>query len=297
MNKEKFEKILRIKKIKYDFYTIKNINNKKKIAFFYLKNKIIFLLKISLNTFTSNQFKNEINSYKFIKKKKIHFLTTSAEKFYKNKSISILKIKYVNGKKGSFFDLKKFYLKKYIITRKIKFSNYLNILKKNFKNIHKTNLEINNEFKKINDYFDKDKLKICPSHGDFVHWNTITDKKKHYVFDLEYFSKERIFLYDILHWVIQPYINKLKFFNYTTKFNIFLIFLVKYYLNNLNIKFSDREIIKYIIIYFLEIKYTYYIAKDISKKHRIISPKNLKRSKTLFKFCSQQISYFLRLLY
>ena len=297
MNKEKFEKILRIKKIKYDFYTIKNINNKKKIAFFYLKNQIIFLLKISLNTFSSNQFKNEINSYKFIKNKKIHFLTTSAEKFYNNKSISILKIKYVNGKKGSFFDLKKFYLKKYINTKNIKFSNYLNILKKNFKNIHKTNLEINNEFKKINDYFDKDKLKICPSHGDFVHWNTITDKKKHYVFDLEYFSKERIFLYDILHWVIQPYINKLKFFNYTTKFNIFLIFLVKYNLNNLNIKFTDREIVKYIIIYFLELKYTYYIAKDISKKYRIISPKNLKRSKTLFKFCSQQISYFLRQLY
>ena len=130
----------------------------------------------------------------------------------------------------------------------------------------------------------------------FVHWNTITDKK-HYVFDLEYFSKERIFLYDILHWVIQPYINKLKFFNYTTKFNIFLIFLVKYNLNNLNIKFTDREIVKYIIIYFLELKYTYYIAKDISKKYRIISPKNLKRSKTLFKFCSQQISYFLRQLY
>ena len=61
MNVEKFEKILRTKKIKYDFYTIKNINNKKKIAFFYLKKKIIFLLKISLNIFTSNQSAREWN--------------------------------------------------------------------------------------------------------------------------------------------------------------------------------------------------------------------------------------------
>lgn len=296
MNLDKFEKIIKSKKIEYDFYTLKNVNNNKKIAFFYYKNQIIFLLKVSFNHFTTNQFKNEINSYNFIKKKRIHFTISSAEKFYNNKSVSILKIKYINGRKGNFFDLKKFYLKKRINTKKIKFSDYLKILIKNFKNIHKTNLEINNEFKKINDYFDKDKLKICPSHGDFVHWNTITDKKKHYVFDLEYFSKERIFLYDILHWVIQPYINKLKFFNYTTKFNIFMIFLVKYNLKNLEIKLSERELIKYIIVYFLELKYIYYIASDINKKYKIISPKNLLKSKKLHKYCSQQINYFLKLL-
>ena len=296
MNVEKFEKILRTKKIKYDFYTIKNINNKKKIAFFYLKKKIIFLLKISLNIFTSNQFKNEINSYNFIKKKRIHFLTTSAEKFYNNKSISILKIKYVDGEKGSFFDLKKFYQRKYIKTKTINLSNYKNILKNNFKKIHLVNIKIDNDFKKINNYFKKEKLKICLSHGDFAHWNTISNRKKNYVFDLEYFSKERIYLYDILHWLIQPYINKIRFFNYTTKFNIFLIFLIKYNLNNLNVKYNKREIIKYIIVYFIEIKYTYYIAKYISKKYKIISPKDLKRSKILYKFCSQQISYFLRLV-
>jgi len=295
-SKKKINKILKIIKLDKLKHYIINANNKKLIAFFYKNKKILFILKISFNQFTTNQFTNESKSYFFLKNKNINFNLTTFKNVYKKKKISISKIKYIKGKQGNFFDLENFFIKDKFKFKSIKFDNYFKILIKNFKVIHSYDLKRDKEFKKINSYFKKERLNIAYSHGDFVHWNSIKTNNKYFLYDLEYFSKKRIFLYDIFHWLIAPITNKLRFFKYKINYNYLLILFLKFYLNKFKFKLDNRQIIKYLLLYFLEQKYIYLLAKDINKKYNIISAKNLKNSKLLTIFYSNQIKLFLKYL-
>tara|TARA_B100001741_G_C16553187_1_gene600636 strand:+ start:3778 stop:4677 length:900 start_codon:yes stop_codon:yes gene_type:complete len=294
--KNKIDKIFRIKKFNKLKYTIDEINNKKLIAYFFKKNKIFFVLKISFNQFTSNQFNNEKNAYKILKKRKHPFYLTKYRNIYNHKYTSISKIKYIDGKKGSFFDLDKFFKIKNLKIQTIKFEKYTQIMKENFRKIHSFNFIIDKDFENIQSIFKNEKIDISLSHGDFTHWNSIKSKNNYFIYDLEYFSKKRVFLYDILHWLIAPITNKFKLFKFKINYNYLLILFIRFYLNKLNHKLSKREIIKYLLLYFIEQKYIALLADKINKKYKIISHENLKNSKLLSKFYSNQIKIFIKYL-
>lgn len=290
---EKIKKKLEKLNLSYDNYYLVELNNKKYIGFFYIKKKIKYLLKFSFDDFNSNLFNNEAQSYKFLKNRSVHFKIVNFQNILKDKDCYISKINYVDGNNGKYFELKDFFIKDKFKHYPIKIDKYFTILKSNFKNIYNYDLKKDKDFKKILEKFKNQKLNITLSHGDFVPWNSIKNFKVKRIYDLEYFSKKRIFIYDILHWLICPVTNKLKYLNYNLNYNKILIYYIKFNLKILDIKLDNNQLLMYILFYFYEQKYFFLQAKNINKKYKIISSLNSKNSNKLFKFYSNQIKIFL----
>lgn len=290
---EKIRKKLEKLNLSYDKYSLVELNNKKYIGFFYIKKKIKYLLKFSFDKFNSNLFNNETQSYKFLKNRNIHFKIVNLQNILKNKDCYISKINYIDGNNGKYFELKNFFNKDKFKHYPIRIEKYFTILKSNFKNIYNYDLKKDNDLKKILKKFKNQKTNITLSHGDFVPWNSVKTLNGYLVYDLEYFAKKRIFIYDILHWLICPLTNKLKYLNYSLNYNKILIYYIKFNLKILDIKLDNNQLLMYILFYFYEQKYFFLQAKNIDKKYKIISSLNLKNSNKLFKFYSNQIKIFL----
>jgi len=270
----------------------KEINLKKYLVYINSKKKINYLLKVSFNKYTSTLFQNEIRGFKFFKKNKI-FNLKNIKNIYNIKNISVLKTKYIYGKTVNYFELKNFYNVKYLPKKKINISQYEKILKKNFKTINNYKIDKIKEFKILEKINNKN-IELSASHGDFVYWNCIKKKKLFYVYDFEHFAKSRIYIYDILHWIIFPITIKFRYINYKLNYNLLLIYYVKLFLKYLNIYLDNEELIKYIILYFIEQKYFFYQAKSINQKHKIIKKVDLKNSVKLSNFYSTQIKIFIK---
>ena len=84
--------------------------------------------------------------------------------------------------------------------------------------------------------------------------------------------------------------------NFKINYNILLVYWIKFILTRLNINLSSKEVIKYLLLFFLEQKYFFLMAKQLNKKYKIISKKNLKKSSLRSTFYSNQINNFLRYL-
>ena len=82
--------------------------------------------------------------------------------------------------------------------------------------VNQSNNRINELFSQtINIFLSKYETFRIPldvSHGDFIHFNTLKTSNKNYVFDLEFFQKERSHLYDYFHWYVTPiFLQSIKF--------------------------------------------------------------------------------------
>lgn len=291
---EKIRKKLEKLNLSYDKYSLVELNNKKYIGFFYIKEKIKYLLKFSFDKFNSNLFNNEAQSYKFLKNRNIHFKIVNLQNILKNKDCYISKINYIDGNNGKYFELKNFFNKDKFKHYPIRIEKYFTILKSNFKNIYNYDLKKDNDLKKILKKFKNQKTNITLSHGDFVPWNSVKTLNGYLVYDLEYFAKKRIFIYDILHWLICPITNKFRIVGYKFNYNFILIIYIKIFIKTLGINLSYKEIQMYLLLYFFEQKHFFFQANQINKKYKIISSYNLKKSKLLNNFFSKQIKIFLK---
>ena len=85
--------------------------------------------------------------------------------------------------------------------------------------------EIRYDFTKLKKFKKKD-IFISFSHGDFVSWNVICNKKKYYIYDLEYFSKKK-FIFMILFIGHNPIFLKILSLKIESKFYAFIYLLFK----------------------------------------------------------------------
>lgn len=275
--------------------SVDEVNLSKFIVSFQENNN--FLIKIAQSSFTSNLSKNENSSYSFLKRKKNHFRIPKYQTIFRNNQYSISEVERIHGKKGNLFNFKKFFYSNSKTIKNIKICSiekYLNILSKNFNKIFLINInkEFSEEFKedknKVLNLFPKQKVKIGFSHGDFVHWNTIKSYNGKYMcFDLEYFSKERIYIYDLINWFIVPLKKYIfVFLDLKINLNFFLVLILKLILLNLKINLSIKSIEKYLLLFYLEQKYFYKMTSKLKKKYKIYKYKNIYESRKYAKYYS-----------
>ena len=165
------------------------------------------------------------------------------------------------------------------------------IFKKNFKNIFIYQLpgEFNKDFDNILKKFPKEDIKISLSHGDFTHHNLIKSMNGSICFiDFEYFSKQRIYIYDILHWLIAPIVNKMVL-KYRIKLNLNYLLKkwVQLFFFFINFKVKERDLEKYLLLYYLEQKYFFKITPKLKKKYNIFSYKTIFSSSKLSNYYSK----------
>lgn len=184
----------------------------KKIFIKIKKDNKISLLKLCLDGYSISLAKNEMNGYLYLNEiNNSKFNLLDFKMIYCNSEYALSKIDFVNGKKGSYFDYKKFY--NFNVKNDldhIKLKDYINLINNRF-NINdnqKTGQLINSLWK-----FGNYKIPLDISHGDFIHWNTIKTSEKNYVIDLEFFEKKRQYLFDSFHWFLTPIINKIITYN------------------------------------------------------------------------------------
>lgn len=240
------------KEVKWNLNTIKNVLNIhcikgniskishlpfKKILIKIKDKKYYYLYKISYDPYSIKLSDNEIQSYKIIKNNKLNFIKIPVyKKITLNKKYSITKVKYINEKKGNFFEFDSFY--KFMNLNKTKYSlitNYINLKMDNYIHLNKKiakDLFINKYKIKIINKFRLNKVITNYSHGDFSKYNTLKNKKDNYVIDLEFFNRNRNFLYDYLFWHLVPV------FNYLYKLNNIVHISILFYLTKNFIKYN-----------------------------------------------------------
>ena len=200
----------------------------KKIHIKIEENKKIYLLKLSLDDYSISLAKNEENGYlnlnKFYKSK---FNLVNYKMINRNNNYALSKIEFINGIKGNYFDFNKFYNYNFPSESKtIQLKDYITLIKDRYC-INQSNNRINELFSQtINMFLSKYETYRIPldvSHGDFIHYNTVKTSNNNYVFDLEFFQKERSYLYDYFHWYITPIFHK------SIKFNAVFTFVKNIY--------------------------------------------------------------------
>ena len=211
-------------------------------------NKNLFI-KISLDQYSINLSKNEQLGYFECNKfpyKKFNLPEYKTIDVHNNYFIS--SVEEIIGSKGNYYEFNKFYKKD--INQNFNFmlvKDYLDSVCSNLP--EKSENEIANCLKLIVKNF---KLKFghisIPmdiSHGDFIHFNSIKSFNKKYVFDLEFFKKNRPYLYDGIHWFLLPLFfnaaryKKTKLFIYFS--NFYLKRIIKFFLKSHLMKFDFKN--------------------------------------------------------
>jgi hypothetical protein len=117
-------------------------------------------------------------------------------------------MKFINGKKSSYFEFKNFYNYNYLNNlNTIPLKAYINKIKDKYNFDSIVNLKNELFEQSLNNFIIRSEnveIPIDVSHGDFIHYNTFKDAHKNYVFDLEFFQADRSFLYDYFHWYLTP---------------------------------------------------------------------------------------------
>jgi len=227
-----------IKKFKlnnYKYGCIIKINNQK------------YFLKIGYSIFNKIKFYNEISGYKEFKNKK--FLYPKIIKYAFTDDVSYILFEYIENLRKAFnyFSINAYSNFK---NNRTSLKNYLIGLKNNYKKhdqiinriIYKKKFNLN------------DMILTCKSHGDFVFSNVLFKNGYQYIIDFEEFKNNRIYLYDFIHWYLQPIIQfMIKRFNINVCIfiiNIFLVFFKKFLCFKFKLRFEDADI--YLKLYFLE---------------------------------------------
>ena len=207
------------------------------------------LIKISLDQYSIDLSKNERLGYFECNKfpyKKFNLPEYKAISVHNNYFIAL--IEEIIGTKGNYFEFNKFYKMdfnqnfNYILVK-----DYLDSICSNLS--EKSENEITNCLKLIVKNF---KLKfghisipMDMSHGDFIHFNSIKSFKKKYIFDLEYFKKNRPYLHDAFHWFSLPLVSNVARYKKTKLLIYFLPFylkrLINFFLKNYLIKFDFKD--------------------------------------------------------
>ena len=263
MKKKIFDEIKLNLDLLKDFIFRNNIKGKilkithlpfKKILILIKYKEDISILKICHDPYSIKLSNNENKSYKIIKKNNLNFINILPfRKIRSKKNLSLTVIKFINGKKANFFEFNNFYkftnLNK---TKNFSINNYINKKINHYIHLNKKiskDLSINKYKKKFLNIYKLDKVITNYSHGDFTKHNTIKNKKNNYVIDLEFFTKNRNYLYDFIFWHSVPILNYLFKLNNLVSisiiFNLVEVFL-KYNLtkekksntNNLRLYFS-----------------------------------------------------------
>ena len=198
----------------------------KKIYIKIKEHKNIFLFKLCLHEHSINLSKNESDGYDYfskIDKPKFNLPNYKLVNITQNYSLS--EIEFIEGSRGNYFELSKFYNNCFSKNYKIvNLQNYIStIVKKNQINKDKSK-KIDDTINIILEKYKSISIPVEASHGDFIGFNTIKNLNKNYVFDLEFFQKERSLLYDYFHWKITPII--VKSLKYNCKFILKKIFII-----------------------------------------------------------------------
>jgi hypothetical protein len=237
----------------------------KKIFIKIYENKEYFFLKLCLNKYSINLSKNEEKGYLFFNRNKSQkFNLPSYKKININDNYALSKIEFINGKKGNFFEFKKFYNVDFSENLKqITFNDYINkILNKLPKNKNQ-NIKLSKIINILLARYDSLLIPLEASHGDFINFNSLKTSNKNYVFDLEFFDKERIQFYDYFHWYVGPIIyNSIKYtniFNFNKKILFFFLKnLFYHFTKNFNKSINiDKSFFKTLLILYLLERYIF----------------------------------------
>ena len=243
-----------------------------------------YFIKICLNKYSIELNKNEYEGYKELNKvnhKLFNF--PKYEMITINDLMSISKIQFIDGKKGNFFEFNKFHnlnyknfynfltVREYIENLKVKIFKNKNIVLPE----HIEDITENLIFK-----FGNLKIPVDYAHGDCAHYNSIKSPNENYLYDLEYYDKEKILFYDFFHWYTMPYIfraYRLNKINFLVSFSkIYYYFIKKYCLykfrkNNNNLK--DLNIHIHLKIFLIE-KMLYLLKHSKSNNIKDLVSKN-----------------------
>ena len=206
------------KKIKNKIKKIKFLNLNKKIIFLENKYKKPIIFKVAQDSYSRKLLKNEERGYLNKKIKSKFYRLPKYRKYISNDNIYINQISYLGNKKGNYFNVQKFYKKKNRFSKQKLKIYFEKLLKNNLFRCRLNNLQIKIYKKILLEKFKNYPIPIDVSHGDFVPWNTSIYLSENYVYDLEFYSQNRVFCYDIIHWYFIPLIQK--FYKY--KLNYFL---------------------------------------------------------------------------
>ena len=226
--REDILKILDDNKIKGQIIDIK-FYQYKKIYIKIKEHENIFLYKLCLHEYSINLSINESDGYNYFSKEdQLKFNLPDYKLINITKDYSLCKIEFIEGYKGNYFELSKFYNNDYSQNyKKINLQDYISsIIKKNQVDRDKSK-KINEIINLIMEKYKTTLIPVEDSHGDLISFNTIKKLNKNYVFDLEFFQKERSLLYDFFHWHITPIMFKSLEYNNKFIINIFLLFFVK----------------------------------------------------------------------
>lgn len=244
-----------------DIEFINYLNLNKLIVYFKSKE---YILKIFYDNFSTKLGKNEHKGYKFINSSYKKFSLPKYECILNDDNLFISKIKYLGENKGNYFDSRNYFSLNYAsiissIDAKLygeklldKFSNFIDI-----SDLNKTKIYIE-KFLNTNGNL---KLYLDSSHGDFAHWNTRFINNTYYCFDLEHFSNERIFLYDLIHWYFIPLIQKRYFFKIKliSKYSLELLIIYLKKTFSKKYKVNNLESFNFLIFFYLIEKKLYYL--------------------------------------
>jgi hypothetical protein len=166
-------------------------------------------LKLCLDNYSISLAKNEAKGYlllnKFYENK---FNLIDYKMIAENNNYALAKMKFINGKKSSYFEFKNFYNYNYLNNlNTIPLKAYINKIKDKYNFDSIVNLKNELFEQSLNNFIIRSEnveIPIDVSHGDFIHYNTFKDAHINYVFDLEFFQADRSFLYDYFHWYLTP---------------------------------------------------------------------------------------------
>ena len=198
----------------------------KKIYIQVMKNKKIYFFKLCLNKHSIDLSKNESDGYDYFSKiDKPEFNLPNYKLINITQNYSLSKIEFIEGSRGNYFELSKFYNNCFSKNYKIvNLQNYISSIKKKNQIDDDKSKKIDDIIKIILEKYKSISIPVEASHGDFISFNTIKNFNKNYVFDLEFFQKERSLLYDYFHWKITPIIAKS--LKYNCKFFLKKTFIV-----------------------------------------------------------------------
>ena len=244
---------------------VETYNTDKKKIIIIKKENTHKVYKIYLRGNKQLEYKNEIKGYRYFKKIKL-FKIPKLYNHLNSKNISYIELEYIKGKKVDFFDYKKVFKKKIILTKTISNMRYINNISVFYE--HKKNKKLIIIENDIKDYLKKKNFRLNSqlslTHGDLAHYNCLKKDNNFYVFDFEKF-RERIFLFDHLNWQYHSIISNIGSILISNKFifkNNFLAkvilkyikFLIYFKLQKIlvNYKIDKKEFTKVYLFYLFE---------------------------------------------
>ena len=270
------------------------LNNSKLVIYLKDNSKII---KICKDNFNKNLFLNEKKGYSFFKKVKTLKKISKIEFFKNFYGYSIFGLTYFNGEKLNYFESLLFIKKKRHLFKninKVSLHNISQIYKNNFKKIflYKLDKEFKNDFFNLNQKYPRTYIFIAPSHGDLVNSNILKNKNGEIcVIDFEYFSKKRIYLFDVINLILTPVINKIVLsFGISLNLHFFFKAWLKIIFFFIGIKINNFNLNQYLDLFYLEKKYFFKMTETHKRKYPIYNVKTIKESVKLFNYFSKLLN-------